>query len=348
MTNLFDFMEINFPFRRSLIIIFTFLLTACNSHPWEVDLNGQSAELNWQRFEIDLFSLAESGFTQTEVDQLQSDYPRMFPLYMQAIMRFGPLNDPNSLKTLEKFTSDPNIVELVEEVQSTYPKGSLQTELDQIEKGLLRFQHYFPNRSIPQLKSMVSAFTYSTVVDDSLLVIGLDNYLGSDFEIYPKVGIPKYKSKYFNRKYMVSDAVKAWLLTEFQSKSAQNLLEQMVFQGKVIYLLYAFLPKVEEHLLLNYDQEELAWCRNNAADVWSHFLEMELLFTTENYKIRKYLGDSPFIAGFPEGSPGRVGQWLGYEIVKAYMQKNKGKTLPQLMQMEDANQILQQSKYKPQ
>jgi len=348
LTNLFDFMEINFPYRRSFIIIFSFFLIACDSNPWEVDLKGQTAELHWQRFELDLFTLGDSGFTQEELEQLQADYPRMLPLYTQAIMRFGALEDPASLQTLEKYTSDQNILELFEAVKSAYPNGSLNSELELIEKGLLRFQHYFPERSIPQLKSMISAFTYSTVVDDSLLVISLDNYLGKDFELYPQAGIPAYKFKYFSREYIVSDALKAWLLTEFQSKEAQNLLEQMVYQGKIIYLLYAFLPEVEEHLLLNYEAEELNWCRDNAAEVWAHFLEMELLFTTENYKIRKYLGDSPFIPGFPEGSPGRVGQWLGYEIVKAYMDRNKGRTLPQLMQMQDANQILQQSKYKPQ
>ena len=341
-------MELNFPIRKAFAIFFSIFIIGCNSHPWEVELGEKTADLGWQRFDLELFQLGEDGFTQGEIDQLQTNYPKLFPLYMQAIMRFGPVEDPNGLETLSQFTSDQNILELFEAVQLAYPEEDLNEELALIEKGLLRYQHFFPERDIPKVKSMISAFTYSTAVDDSLLIISLDNYLGKDFKFYPEAGIPEYKSRHFSREYMVSDALKAWLMTDFQSSQAQNLLEQMIYQGKIIYLLYAFLPELDEHILLNYEKEQLLWCRENAEDVWAHFLEMELLFTTENYQIRKYLGDAPFIAGFPEGSPGRVAQWLGYEIVKAYMQRNKGRTLPQLMQIEDANQILQQSKYKPQ
>lgn len=341
-------MELNFPFRKAFAIFFSIFLIGCNSHPWEVELGGKSADLGWQRFELDLFQSGDGGFTTTELNQLQENYPRLLPLYMQAIMRFGPLEDSNSLQTLAKFTADPNMLELFEAVQNAYPRGELQKEVSLIEKGLLRYRHFFPETDLPQVKSMISAFTYSTAVDDSLLVISLDNYLGKAFKLYPEAGIPEYKSMHFSREYMVSDALKAWLLTDFQSHQAQNLLEQMIYQGKIIYLLYAFLPEIEEHVLLNYEAEQLLWCRENASEIWAHFLEMELLFTTENYKIRKYLGDAPFIAGFPEGSPGRVAQWLGYEIVKAYMERKTGRTLPQLMQINDANQILQQSKYKPQ
>jgi hypothetical protein len=341
-------MELNFPFRKAFAIFFSIFIIGCNSHPWDAELGEKSADLGWQRFELYLFELGAGGFTGTEIDQLQENYPRMFPLYMQAIMRFGPIEDPNSIKTLEKFTADPNILELFNAVKTTYPEGELEPEISLIEKGLLRYRHFFPQAVIPQVKSMISAFTYSTAVDDSLLVVSLDNYLGKDFKLYPEAGIPEYKSRHFSRKYMVSDALKAWLLTDFKSSQAQNLLEQMIYQGKIIYLLYAFLPEMEEHVLLNYEAEQLQWCRDNSTEIWAHFLEMELLFTTENYKIRKYLGDAPFIAGFPEGSPGRVAQWLGYEIVKAYMERKKGRTLPQLMQINDANQILQQSKYKPQ
>ena len=75
---------------------------------------------------------------------------------------------------------------------------------------------------------------------------------------------------------------------------------------------------------------------------------MELLHTSDNNKIKKYLGDAPFVAGFPEGSPGRVGQWIGWQIVAAYMDKNKNVSLAQLMKTQNADLILQQSKYKPQ
>lgn len=337
----------NFLRRFTFSLLFIFSLMACDSNRWNVELSNQSADLQWQRFELDLFDKAEAGLNEESILELKQKYPQLLPLYSQAIMRFGNWDDPQSLTTFQQFTSDENILELLKEVKKIFPLNSLSNELRELEDGFLRYQYFFPEKSIPKVKSMISAFTYSTVVDDSLLVIGVDNYLGKDFYLYPQAGIPEYKFSHFSREFMVSDAIKAWLLTEFPADAAQNLLEQMIYQGKILYVLSALLPETQEHLWLDYQPEELEWCNENAVEIWAHFLEMELFFTTENHKIRKYMGDAPFIPGFPEGSPGRVGQWLGFEIVKKYMNKNTQVNLPQLMQLNDANKILQESKYKP-
>jgi hypothetical protein len=304
-------------------------------------------DLEWQRFDLDLFEHAKDGLSREDLDQLQLEYPQLLPLYSLAVMRFGNPSDSLTLKTYQQFTSDVNILELADRVKEKYPEGSLKNDLLQLEKGLIRFRHFFPDRAVPKVKSMISAFTYSTVVDDSLLVIGLDNYMGSDFELYPEAAIPEYKFSHFSREYMVSDALKAWLITEFPAEAAQNLLSQMVYQGKILYLLSALLPEIEEYYLVDYQLNEWQWCEQNAEEIWSHFLEFELFFTTDNHKVRKYMGDAPFIPGFPEGSPGRVGEWLGFQIVKEYMSRNQKLSLSDLIEQKDANKILRESKYKP-
>jgi len=76
-------------------------------------------------------------------------------------------------------------------------------------------------------------------------------------------------------------------------------------------------------------------------------VDMNLLHNRENHQLRKYLGEAPFIAGFPEGSPGRVGQWLGYQIVKDFMEQKQKLSLQELMNIDNADLILQESNYKP-
>ncbi len=76
-------------------------------------------------------------------------------------------------------------------------------------------------------------------------------------------------------------------------------------------------------------------------------IDNNLLYVKETPEIMKYMGESPFIQGFPEGSPGRVGHWVGWQIVKAYMEKNPSLTLTELMNEKDAQKILNDSKYKP-
>lgn len=330
------------------ILFFSFLaLFACENNRWRTDVSTISVNLNPQRFDLKLQKLSRQTFDEAGWSQLSAEFPHFAKLYLEGVMQFGRSGESEAIYTFNRFLNDEDIQELLEDVAKTYPENSLKKEFDRLEKGFQYYKYYFPNRPIPELRTFVSAFTFSTVASDRILGVGLDMYMGGDYEIYPKIGIPQYKFKNFSRPYLVSDALKAWLISEFESPGAKNLLEQMVEQGKVLYLLEAFLQDTEDHLFMNYSKEDMAWCKTHEAQIWFHFIEMELLHTTDNIKIRKYMGDAPFIAGFPEGSPGRVGQWVGWQIVSDYMRKNKNVTLTQLMQTKNADLILQQSNYKP-
>lgn len=337
--------EIKVQFVLLLVVLGFF---SCGESRWDVPDSSSEVELDFARFELDLFDFAEDGeISRVEVDELNKKYPNLFPLFTEGVMKFGAAKSPQTLVELNKFIGNNDIRQLYQSIEKKYPKNSLQSEVNQLEEGFKRFHYFFPQLAVPKVKTFFSAFNYSTITDDSLLAIGLDNYLGGDFEIYPQIGIPEYKFEKFDREFMVTDAMKAWLTTEFEESGTKNMLEQMIAQGKIIYLLEVFFPKLPPHQKFNYVEEELTWCEKNEGDIWFHLVDMELLYTNESFKIRKYLGDAPFISGFPEGSPGRVGQWVGYKIVKSYVENHPEMELNELMKEENAAQLLQQSKYKP-
>lgn len=324
-----------------------FAFFSCENNRWNADVSAISVDLNPKRFDLKLHEMSGQTFNETSWSQLKNEFPHFAKLYLEGVMQFGRAGESESIYTFNRYLNDEDMQELFQDVVEAYPESSLNKEFEQLEKGFKFYKHYFPDRSIPELRTFISAFTFSTLASDSVLGVGLDMYMGGDYEIYPKIGIPKYKFKNFSRPYLVSDALKAWLISEFETAGAKNLLEQMVEQGKILYLLEAFLQDTEDHIFMNYSKEELEWCEANEAEAWFHFIEMELLHTSDNHEIRKYLGDAPFVAGFPEGSPGRVGQWVGWQIVKDYMEKNENISLAQLMQIQNADLILQQSNYKP-
>ena len=329
-----------------IISIFILSLFACNQSNWEIPKENYTVEREWIRFDLSLIEKAENTLSAESYSQWEKEYPRFLPLYVQGVMRFGPPNQ-GGIQTFSQFLNDEDINELFQKVKSTYGNSTFEQEQAQLNKAFSRFQYHFPEAQIPEVYTFLSAFTYTTVADDSLLGIGLDMYLGKDYKKYAQAGIPKYKFKYFEREYMVADAMRAWLVSEFNRAGGSNLLSQMIYQGKIAFLMHAFLYELPDHLLINYTQEELTWCEENEAEIWFHFVEMELLHTMENHLIRKYMGEAPFIAGFPEGSPGRVGQWMGYKIVEAFMKSNPNTTLKQLIEMDNADLLLQQSNYKP-
>lgn len=329
-----------------LLILVTGLLSCQNSR-WEIPSDQSNEKRDWSRFDLELYRLSENNLSETEWEDLNADYPRFLPLYTQGIMRFGEVNNLETMNQFKGFAQDSDIASLIRDVADAYPEGSLKTEKSKLNQAFSSFAYFFPERTVPAVYTFVSALTYHTVVDDSLLGIGLDMYLGKDYPVYPQAGIPKYKFKHFEQEYLVADAMRAWIVSEFPLKGGGNLLEQMIYHGKIAYLLSAFMPDLPEHLLLTYTQQEYDWCLSNEAEIWFHFVEMNLLHNRENHQLRKYLGEAPFIAGFPEGSPGRVGQWLGYQIIKDFMEEKPKMSLPELMKLDHADLILQESNYKP-
>tara|TARA_B110000046_G_scaffold47958_1_gene53047 strand:+ start:26786 stop:27808 length:1023 start_codon:yes stop_codon:yes gene_type:complete len=332
----------------SIFLLVALALFSCDSKKWEVATEKIMLEQDYSRFDLDVMALKKDGISQDEWNLLTKKYPNFFPLYIEGIVGFGRMTDPLILTVFNQYLRNNDILEVLEHVKNIYPEESLKTEFEVLKNGFRRYHYYFTERIIPDVVTMTAAFNYATAADDQVLAIGLDMYLGGDFQIYPKIGIPKYKFQNFNRSYIVPDAMKAWLLTEFETAGAQDLLDQMVYYGKVAYLSEAFLPNHAKHLFFNYSPQDLAWCEDNEGPIWFHFIDLELLFSTENQQIRKYMGDSPFVAGFPEGSPGRVGQWVGYQLVKSFMENNQNVDLEGLMEIQDANRILRMSNYKPQ
>lgn len=330
-------------------ILFCVILfvSACDRSPWQIPEDSKTIKQKWKRFDLSLIDYKQKQLTKSSFEQLQKEYPRFLPLYIQGIMRFGAFNQAQTRHTFEKFLQDQDVWQLLEKVKETFPDSEIKDLENELSDAFSTYHYYFPQNQIPEVFSFSSALTYNTIADDSLLGVGLDMYLGGDYEVYAQAGIPKYKFKHFEKKYIASDAMKAWLMTEFYANGGQNLLEQMIYHGKITYLLEAFFPKRAAHIFLNYNEQEYNWCVENEKEIWFHFVDMDLLHTMDVYQVRKYLGDAPFISGFPDGSPGRVGQWMGYQIVKAYMKQQKEPSLIELMKQQNADLILQESNYKP-
>jgi uncharacterized protein YjaZ len=54
---------------------------------------------------------------------------------------------------------------------------------------------------------------------------------------------------------------------------------------------------------------------------------------------------SKFYLEIDNESPGRVGQWIGWQIVRSFMQNNKV-SMQEMIKM-DAKELFEKSKYKP-
>jgi uncharacterized protein YjaZ len=230
--------------------------------------------------------------------------------------------------------------------QKMYPSVDfLEKELTELFK---HFKYYFPDKKLPKAITMMSGFNYSVVILDSTLAIGLEMYLGNDNKFYQMLTLPHYKTMFMNKENITSDAARAWMITEFpHNMNGSNLLSEITYMGKILYLTDALLPSVPDSLKIQYTQKQMDYCSQNEFNIWSYFAAQKLLYNTNQSEIMKFTSEGPFTSAFSKEAPPRIGYWIGWQIVRQFMKNNPEVSIEQLMKEGDAQKILNKAKYKP-
>jgi hypothetical protein len=125
-----------------------------------------------------------------------------------------------------------------------------------------------------------------------------------------------------------------------------TLLAQMIHNGKIAAFIDAMLPEKPDHLKIDYTPDQLEWCEDNEGEVWAYMRGEELLYKMSKLEYMKYITDAPSTPGMPPEAPGNIGSWLGWQIVKAYMEET-GATINEVMAERSSQRIFEKSRYKP-
>lgn len=323
------------------------LLASCGNNPLDIDVSEIKVEpVKIQRFDRDFFSLS-SGSISLKLPELQKKYPGFADLFITNIICPSGINDSACLPEITRFVNDKDMRSAFDECQKNFP------DLNDIEEDLAGvFRHckyYFPEKNIPQVFAMMSGFNYSIATADNSFAIGLEMYLGKGSRFYDMMQIPNYKRAVMQKEYIVPDFIRAWAIREFPNKNKSGtLLNEMIYQGKLLYLADALIPGADDTLKIGFTEKQSDWCVEHESDMWGYLIKNKLLYSSEVEIISKLTGEGPFTTGFVKESPARACVWMGWRIVKKYMNENHRTALEQLMLDEDAQKILSLSKYKPQ
>ncbi|MFL0685130.1 MAG: gliding motility lipoprotein GldB [Algoriphagus aquaeductus] len=252
-------------------------------------------------------------------------------------------NQDSLVSTLVKAHSDSSLRVLYDSVKVEFADVSdIQKDL---ENAFAYVQHYFPNFKVPKVYTYVSGFTSDLLIEEDLIVIGLDYFLPADHAFQPD--LPRYLAARYQREYLVPMIVLAISSQYNKVNPADNtLLSEMIFYGKAYHFVKAIMPCTSDQFIIGYTPEEIEDSWANEELIWSHFVENELLFQTNPFEIRKYIGEAPFTDAISTNAPGRLGRWVGWNIVDDY-QANQSVDLTILMGESDAEKIFRQSGYRP-
>jgi hypothetical protein len=328
----------HFLFIPAIILI---LFTGCSSgkNRLDVDVTGISVpSVKIHRYDLDLFKV--------DPENLQKGLLALKPAY--PFFLDTDLSDPLKLSDMQQYLENPRNIESYEAVSAKFQS------LEKLEKGLddaFRHLRYYDSKFIiPRVYTYISGGDYEFPVQfaDSVLLIGLDNYLGRDFKPFMADGLPAYRIARMNAGNILPDCIRVLMKVTYPAQlSGNTLLENMIEAGKRLYLVDAIIPDEPDMLKIGYPEIQYNWIVKNEKQVWSAIISNGLLYTTDGKLIRSFMADGPFTAEFSKDAPARLGEWLGWQIVSAYMERHPEITLDAMMEEKDAQKILSMSGYKP-
>jgi hypothetical protein len=208
--------------------------------------------------------------------------------------------------------------------------------------------YYYPNARIPKIETVLSGLENDMVVSDTLIIIGLDYFLGNGAKYRPSMY--EYLLRQYNKENIVPSCMMLFGIDNKFNKTSpedKTVLADMIAFGKSYYFAKQMIPCTPDSVFIWYTPNEISGARKNQDLIWARFIEDKLLYATNHKLKQKYLGDRPKTVEVGPECPGRIAQWVGWEIVKKYMETHPDVSLSELMQMENADKIFKESKYKP-
>ena len=318
------------------------ILVACQeeepAYKLKLDIKTEPYDLEFDRYEEVLFNLDTSDF-QKELMKIQDRY---------QVFLNGDLNNLDAVQYLKDFATDPFSVFLYQKVKAVFP--DLKQVEPMVEDVMAHFHHYYPEIQLPKrvftCVTGVTADVPAVQIIDDAMVISLDWYLDNE-EVYDLIGMPKYMALRRNVQTLAKDVAKELYMNYVYQWRKQGLvIDEMVDNGKVDFIIEAMCPTMPDSILLGYSAEQWRWAVDNEGAVWADIVGNRRLYDSSLDSYMMFFGDGPFTQAYSNEAPSRLGEFFGLNIVRSYFSNNEI-TLQNLMQRKDLQDIFQDSGYKP-
>lgn len=325
------------------IVTLVALLTGCGEEkePCAVqpDVSGIKVDLRFQQLQDSLLDIPSKK-------KLVSFLTR-YPIIRDEIFRRAEYPDDSTFinELFYKF-NNPHFDTLNAETRRVF--GDLDALRSEFQHAFANLKHYYPDVTPPRIQTVVSGLDTDLYVSDSLIIVGLDFFLGRGAKYRPRV------YDYLLRKYDPDDIVPSCMLIygispRFNQSELtdKTVLADMVAYGKSFYFAKHMLPCVPDSVLIWYTPAEIKGTRSNEDLIWKRFVDSQVLYSTSHKVKQDYLGERPNTIQVGEKCPGRIGQWVGWQIVNKYSERHPELSLPELMNEKQAERVFKESGYRP-
>jgi len=312
---------------RFAVVLCLFFLSCNQKSKVEKEVEEIPVDIKVERFDKVFFETKPQ-----DLAKVKKQYPFFFP---------G--NDDNIW--IQKM-NDPIWREVYDEVQKKY--SNFEPVRKEFNELFQHVKYYFPKTKIPKVITVIGEMDYNakSIYADSLVVVALELYLGKNHKFYE---FPNYLKENFEERQIMPDVVSSFSYRNIPNSMDKSLVAQMVFEGKQLYAKDLLIPEYTDAEKMGYTPEQIKWCEENEAYMWRYFIENEMLYSDDPKLRARFIAPAPFSKFFLEidnDSPGRVGAWIGWQMVRSYMKNNSDVSLEELFKIQP-KEIFEKSKYKP-
>lgn len=318
--------------------------TSCSSNRLDVDISDINVKLDIRHFEDDLF---ENKLT--DYQSFNAKYPSFLSDYTLGILSFPYNSAQEAFPQLMLYKTDVNVKGAYNEVKAKF--GNFKPYEEELTTAYKYFKYHFPQEKIPSIVTYFSHFSlYMNPVGQDYIGIGLDMHMGEKFKYYDYARIENYWRKNLIPESIVTNHMLAHANDLFlKTHRNKNFIDEMIYQGKLLYFLDATTPKVPDHIKIGMTQKEFEWCKAEEKNIWAFIVKEKYLYDTERKNYERLIKEGPktIASGVPEDAPAMIGKYAGWMAVRQYMNENSDVSLSELMNDGNAETILQKSGYKP-
>lgn len=297
------------------------LLGSCSFDPLDVDVSDVKVDLNFTDVNQVLVS-ADSAELITKHHEFGNSMTDIYAYLIGYCLKIGNVNDSAFYESIVDYRLDPTIQKMNTDMDAVFSDKKKIEE--KITNGFRHLRYHLPDCLLPEhIVYINSLFQSGVFCTEKEIGIGMQQYLGKDNEVVRQLN-PQYYFDWmkegFDRRYLERDVLTGWIETHLVDETKGALAEHIVRWGKVLYLAEAAFPDDDESIILRYTDAELKWAQDNEFAFWDYLVKESLLFKIDDQTTQNMIGDGPFTPGIPEeGSPDRLGQYLGWRMVHSYM-----------------------------
>ncbi len=325
--------------RSQLLTMFAVVFAGCYGDSWHID--PDTVELG-RKFELRPFydhvrDLPDSD--SAAVEKLVNVYGEFWVDYSENILGFGAFDSPESVHNMRCYLNDTITLNIREAIDTTSGSPEKLAEFSKdIEDGFKRLHALAPTEPIPDIILMTSGYNWGVYPRprENYVAVGLEHFIGHDHPILntlPPRLFPEYRKLRMHPDLMTVNVFRGWVQVNFQDRIfGTKLIDEVLYMGKVLWLVDKCMPDLHKHLLMDWTPNELAWAEANEENIWIELQPADILFESNRTIYSRWLTEGPFTraGAIPQESPDRLGVWMGYQIVDDYMNANPETTVDEL------------------